>query len=140
MTRFRRVRLLGHLFVEVAPEPALVGLGGGYDGVLGAVEVLGGVLVLRGVAAAYVSALEAGAEVNPGVAQGYAFVADVGFGGGVVGVAEVFAEGHGDGCSTDWMAGAGGWGGGRVWEVTGLMMAKSIRSGGGAVGVGCGAG
>jgi len=37
--------LVGHLFVEVAVEPALVGLGGGDDGVLRGEEVFGGVLV-----------------------------------------------------------------------------------------------
>jgi len=81
--------------MHVAPEPALVGLGGGYDGVLGGLEVFGGVLVFGGIAAGDVSAVEAGAEVDPGVTEGDALFADVGFGLGVVAGLEVFAEGHG---------------------------------------------
>jgi hypothetical protein len=80
--------------MHVAPEPALVGLGGGYDWVLRGVEVFGGVFVLRGVATAYVAAFEAGAEMDPGVAEGDALLADVDFGGDVFGVGEVFAERH----------------------------------------------
>ena len=86
------MRLFHDLFVDVAPEPALVGLRGGDDGVAGALEVLGGVLVLRGVAAADVAAFEAGAEVDPGVAERDAFFADVDLGSDVFGVDEMFAE------------------------------------------------
>jgi hypothetical protein len=46
-----------------------------------AVEVLGGVLVLRGVAAAYFAAFEAEAEVDPGVAHLYALFTFVFLGG-----------------------------------------------------------
>jgi hypothetical protein len=80
------------LFVDVAPEPALVGLGGGDDGVAGALEVLGRVAIFGGVAAAYVAALEAGAEVDPGVAEGDALLADMDGGCDVFGVLEVLAE------------------------------------------------
>jgi hypothetical protein len=59
------------------------------------VEVLGGVLVFGGVAAADVSALEAGAEMDPGVAQGDALLADMDFGWFVVAVGEMLAERHG---------------------------------------------
>jgi hypothetical protein len=60
--------------------------------VAGALEVLGGVPVLRRVAAADVAAFEAGAQVDPGVSEGDALLADVDLGGGVFGVGEVFAE------------------------------------------------
>jgi len=45
------------------------------------VEVFGGVFVLRRIAAAYVSARETEAKVNPGVAKFHALLADVGGGG-----------------------------------------------------------
>jgi hypothetical protein len=46
-------------FVYVAPGPIFAGLEGLHDGVLGLLEMLGGVLVLGGIAAAYVTALHA---------------------------------------------------------------------------------
>ena len=58
----------------------------------GALEVFGGVAVFRGVAAADVAAFEAGAEVDPGVAERDALFADVDGGSGVFGVGEMFAE------------------------------------------------
>jgi len=60
----------------------------------GSFEVLGGVPVLRGVAAADVAALQAGAQMHPGVAQRDALFADVDLGSDVFGVGEVFAERH----------------------------------------------
>jgi hypothetical protein len=84
----------GHLFVDVAPEPALVGLGGADDGVLGGLVVLGGVSVFGGVAAADVTAFEAGAQVDPFVAERDAFGAHVGLGRDVFAVFEVSAERH----------------------------------------------
>ena len=89
--RSSRQLFFDHL-VDVAPEPALVGLGGGDDRVADALEVFGGVAVLGGVAAADVAALEAGAEMDPGVAEGYALLADVDRGGDVFGVEKMLAE------------------------------------------------
>ncbi len=86
--------LLGHLVVGVAEEPALAGFGGGDDGVVSVAVVGGGVAVGRGVAAADVSAGEAGAEVNPTAARLDALFAHVGGRGMELAVAEVFAEGH----------------------------------------------
>jgi hypothetical protein len=83
------------LFVNVAPEPALAGLGGGDDRVLGGAKVPGGVLVLGGVAAADVAAFEASAEMHPAVAQRDALLADMDFGRGILRVGKVFAESHG---------------------------------------------
>ena len=62
-------------FVYVAPSPVLARLEGLHDGVLGLMEVLGGVLVLGGIAAAHVAADEAFAQVHPGVAHLQAFLA-----------------------------------------------------------------
>jgi hypothetical protein len=54
-------------FVDVAPAPAFPWFYGAHDGVLGLVEVFGGVFSFRGVAAADVSAGEAHAQMNPAV-------------------------------------------------------------------------
>jgi hypothetical protein len=68
----RYERKLGEVefeFVDVAPAPGFAGFEGFHDGVLGFMEMLGGVLVFGGVAAADVAALEAEAQVDPGVAH-----------------------------------------------------------------------
>jgi hypothetical protein len=83
-----------HLFVHVAPEPALVGLGGADDGMLGGLVVLGGVAVFGRVATADVAAFEAGAEMHPFIAQGDTLCADVDLRRGVFAVFEVGAERH----------------------------------------------
>jgi hypothetical protein len=56
-------------FVNEAPAPVFAWLERTHDGVLGAVEMLGGVLVFGGVAAADVAALHAQAQMDPGVAH-----------------------------------------------------------------------
>jgi hypothetical protein len=65
-------------FVDEAPAPVFAGFEGAHDGVLGAVEVLGGVLVFGGVAAADVAAFHAQAEMHPGVAHFQALLAAFG--------------------------------------------------------------
>jgi hypothetical protein len=45
--------------IDVAPGPIFAGLEGLHDRVLGLMKMLGGVFVLRGIAAAYVAALHA---------------------------------------------------------------------------------
>ena len=50
--------LLQEHLVNIAPLPAFAGLERAHDGMLGLMEMLGGVGVLRGVAAAYVPADE----------------------------------------------------------------------------------
>jgi hypothetical protein len=69
--------ILRKRLVNVAPSPALAGLSRGDDGVLRGLKMLGRVLVLRIVAAAYVAALLANAQVHPGVAHGHALGAHV---------------------------------------------------------------
>src|SRR6185295_5813383 len=61
--------------VHIAPAPALARLERGDDRVLGRVEVLRGVLVLRVVAAADVAAGAAKAQVQPAIAHLQAFLA-----------------------------------------------------------------
>ena len=65
----------------VAPYPAVVGLCGGNYRVAGFVEVAGGVLVGRAVAAVHLSAGLAKAQVHPGIARSYAYIALVVRGG-----------------------------------------------------------
>src|SRR5436305_15290005 len=58
---------LDHHLVDVAPAPVLARLERAHEGVVGGVEVAGGVVVLRRVAVADVAAGEAEAQVHPGV-------------------------------------------------------------------------
>ena len=60
------VHVIQYDLVYVAPPPILTGLEGAHDGVAGAMEMLGGVLTGRLVAAADVAALQAQAKMNPG--------------------------------------------------------------------------
>src|ERR1700729_2042646 len=62
------VALLKIHIIDVAPAPAFASFGGLDDGVLCRVEVRASVAVFRGVAATYVTALHAHAEMHPGVA------------------------------------------------------------------------
>src|SRR5690348_1642326 len=62
-------------FVHVAPAPVFARFERLDDGVVRGVKVLGGVLVLRTVAAADVPAAEAEPQVHPGVAHLKAFLA-----------------------------------------------------------------
>ena len=54
-----------HDLVDIAPAPIFTGLEGLDDRVVSGVEVLGGMFVLRGIAAADVPALGAEAQVYP---------------------------------------------------------------------------
>jgi hypothetical protein len=69
--------ILQKRLVGVAPGPALAGLRRCDDGVLRSAKVPGSVLVLGVVAAAYVAALLANAQMHPGIAQGHALGAYV---------------------------------------------------------------
>src|SRR6266571_1969528 len=55
--------------IDVAPAPALPGLGRLHDRVAGRLEMLGRVPALRGIAAADVPAGEAHAQLYPGIAR-----------------------------------------------------------------------
>src|SRR6516225_9938977 len=62
-------------FVHIAPAPVLAGLERLHHRMLGLMKMLGGVLVLGGVTAAYMAALEAQPQVNPGVLHLETFLA-----------------------------------------------------------------
>ena len=60
---------LDHDLIDVAPAPVFAGLERLYDRVVGGVEVPGGMLVLRGIAAANMPAFEAETQVYPRIAD-----------------------------------------------------------------------
>jgi hypothetical protein len=64
-------------FVHVAPDPALSRLNGTNQRVRAGMEMLGGVLVFRGITATNVAADEAKPQVDPSVTQFHALFADV---------------------------------------------------------------
>src|SRR5581483_8049564 len=87
----------GGQFVHVAPHPGLSRLDGTYQRMLGAVEMLGGMLVLGRVATADMTTLETQAKVNPGVACLNAVLADVRVGFGELYLIKMIASiGHDD--------------------------------------------
>jgi hypothetical protein len=55
--------------IDITPAPILTWLKRLDDGVLGVVKVLGGVFILRRIAATHMAALRAKAEVDPRVAD-----------------------------------------------------------------------
>jgi hypothetical protein len=61
--------------IHIAPLPDLSRLEGTYDGMFRLMEVLAGVLVLGGIAAAYVATDEAFPQVYPGIAHLETFLA-----------------------------------------------------------------
>ena len=70
-------QLAGHHRVDIAPNPGLARLDRSNQRVLGAVKVFGRVLVLRGIAAANVSTLQAQAQMDPGISDFYAVFTNV---------------------------------------------------------------
>src|SRR5579871_3476036 len=62
-----QTRKLQENLVHITPSPVFAGLERLHDRVLGVVEMLGGMLVLRTVAAAYMATFQAQAQVDPGV-------------------------------------------------------------------------
>jgi hypothetical protein len=66
--------------VDITPDPRLTRFNRTNQRMLHFLKVLGRMLVLRRVAAAYMSAGEAQAQVHPGVSHFYALLADVRFG------------------------------------------------------------
>jgi hypothetical protein len=69
--------LFQNYLIHVAPAPVLAWLERLHDGMFCAVKVFCGVLVLGGIAAAYVAANQAEAEMHPGLAHFQAFLASV---------------------------------------------------------------
>lgn len=80
--------------VDIAPAPVFAGFQRAHDGVLGAVKMLGGVFVLRRVAASDVSALHTEPQVHPGVAHLQALFATLGVRSYLVDVAFMRTTGH----------------------------------------------
>lgn len=64
--------------VDVAPDPLLTRLEGLNDRVVGSMEMLGGVLILRIVTATDMSTGETEAQVHPGITHFQAFLASIG--------------------------------------------------------------
>jgi hypothetical protein len=69
---------LNHDFVDVTPTPIFAPFKRPHDGVLGFFEVLGGVPVLGGIAAADVAANLAEAQMDPRIAHLQALFASIG--------------------------------------------------------------
>lgn len=72
-----RTHFAGGHFIDIAPDPVLPRLDGAHQWMLGLMEVLSSVLVLGRVATSDVPALQAHAQMYPGVAGLYAILADV---------------------------------------------------------------
>src|SRR5580698_5098945 len=64
-------------FIHVAPYPTLSGFDGADERMSDMVEVLGRMLVLRGIAATDMAAYHAQTQVNPGIAHFHALFADM---------------------------------------------------------------
>jgi hypothetical protein len=77
---FEESREIEFEFVDEAPAPGFARFEGLHDGVLGGMKMFGGVFVFGGIAAADVAALEAQAQVDPGVAHFQALFAAAGVG------------------------------------------------------------
>ena len=83
----------GDDFIDIAPDPFFSWLDRAHYGMAVVVKVFGGVLVLGGIAAAHMATYHAHAQVDPGVAEFYAFSADVRVGGGDFNLIEMLALG-----------------------------------------------
>jgi hypothetical protein len=70
--------------IDVAPPPVLIRLSALDEGVVRGMEVFGGVLVLRGIAASDMAAGKAHPKMEPGVAQGKTLLASARAGSNVV--------------------------------------------------------
>lgn len=62
--------------IDIAPDPGFSGFNGTHERMLGVMEVLGGVLVLRRVATTHTSTLKTHSQMNPCVARLDALLAD----------------------------------------------------------------
>jgi hypothetical protein len=72
----------GDQFIDVTPDPVVSWLDRTHHGMGALVKMLGGMLVLRRIAAADSAAHHAHPQMNPGVADFYAFFTDMLVGGG----------------------------------------------------------
>jgi hypothetical protein len=88
--------LFKHYFIDVAPKPVFTRLDGFHDRVLRGAKMLGGMFVLRGIAAAHMAADLAKTQVHPSVAHFDALLADMNLGFEVANLIGVRASvGHG---------------------------------------------
>jgi hypothetical protein len=76
-----RGHFAGNHFVDVAPYPFFSGLDRAHHGMADVMEMLGGMFVLRRIAAADVPADHTHPQVNPGVTHFDTFFTDVSVGG-----------------------------------------------------------
>src|SRR5579871_1462825 len=81
-----------HHFIHITPAPAFRGIIAFDDGMFAAMEMLGGMLVLGGVAAADMSAGPADAQMQPDIAAFEALLATLGAGRHLGNGAEVRTE------------------------------------------------
>src|ERR1051326_8998449 len=85
------INLAGRHVVHVAPHPVLTRLDGAHQRVLGGMEMLARVLVLRRIATADMSTDKAEAQMDPGIADLHAIFADVLIGSGDFDLIGMFA-------------------------------------------------
>ena len=83
-----------HQFIHVTPKPILTWLNRFYDRMLAGMEMLGRMLVLRRIAAAYMSALKTQTKVNPCVPDLYALFTNVFVGGLEFNLIQMSTFGH----------------------------------------------
>jgi hypothetical protein len=88
----RSRKRLDHEFVDVTPAPVFAGFEGTHDGMLCLSEVLGGVTILGGIAAADVAANLANAKMNPRIAHLQALLTPIGLRGWVLYLVQVWTS------------------------------------------------
>jgi len=89
------MRLVLQLLMHVAPQPSLVGLRGSNHRMARSLKMLGCMAVLRRVAASYMAACQAGAQMHPFISHRHALRAHMDLGCDVMAVGEMFAKRHG---------------------------------------------
>jgi hypothetical protein len=86
-----RGHFAGNHFVDVAPDPFFSGLDRAHHGMAGVMEMFGGMLVLRRIAATHIPADHAHPEMNPSVPKFDALCTNVNVGRPELDLIQVFA-------------------------------------------------